>query len=162
MSGARVELEGLDRILSKLNAVRPEVKEAVKAVGLEVKGMLAKYPAQRHGQKMRIRSKRQLNYLRYAIRNEIIDVPYKRGVSAGSQTLGRRWTVGIEDDGLTAVVGNNVKYGPFVQDEKQQLAMHEGTGWTTVQDAEKEWKPEFAKRVRAAVRGALTHGRTRI
>jgi len=161
MSGARVELEGLERIIAKLNAVRPEIKEAVKAVGLEIKGVMAKYPAQRKGQKQEIKSKRQLNYLRYAIRNEIIDVPYRRGVSAGSQTLGRRWTVGIEDDGLTAVVGNNVKYGPFVQDEDSQLAMHEATGWMTVQQAEKEWKPEFAKRVRAAVRGALMHGRSR-
>lgn len=156
----RIELRGVERIMRKLNAVKPEVGEAVKAVGLEVKGMLAKYPRQRTGGRMQFKSLKQRRFVLYALRAGLIDVPYRRGQSAGSETLGRRWTIATKDEGLTAVVGNNVSYGPFVQDEDKQLPFHKITGWPTVQQAKKKWEPEFVKRVRQAVRGALEHGRT--
>jgi len=160
MAKNRIELKGLDRIMAKLNAVRPEVGEAVQAVALEVKGDLAKYPRQRKGGRMQFKSGKQRTFVLAAIKSGLIEVPYRRGASPGSETLSKRWTIQAKDDDLTAVVGNNSSYGPFVQDEKKQLPFHEITGWPTVQSVKKEWEPKFLDRVRKAVRGALNHGRT--
>jgi hypothetical protein len=71
-----------------------------------------------------------------------------------SETLGRKWTIKSRDGGMSAVVGNNVSYGIFVQGEKQ-AAFHARRGWkTTEQVADKEG-PRVREYIAEAIRRAL-------
>ena len=54
-----------------------------------------------------------------------------------SQTLGRKWTIGERDRGLTQVIGNNVSYGIYVQGEKQ-ARFHQARGWKTTETIARE------------------------
>jgi hypothetical protein len=72
-----------------------------------------------------------LIFLRHAFEEGLIDSPYRRGRSAGSEGLGRKWTVEFRDEGKTAVVGNNASYARFVQGQSDQALYHQTTGWTT-------------------------------
>lgn len=57
-----------------------------------------------------------------------------------SENLGKRWTTVIEThaDGLVGKVGNNASYGPLVQSERFQTAVHRRTGWMTDERALRE------------------------
>jgi len=48
-------------------------------------------------------------------------------------TLGRRWNTRVESgpSGLVGRVGNNVRYGPWVQASMFQTRFHAQTGWHT-------------------------------
>ena len=62
------------------------------------------------------------------------------GGSKTSETLGRKWTTSMRDDGLTGVAGNNVSYSPFVHDPLKQTWFHEATGWKTTEQVVDEEK----------------------
>lgn len=56
-----------------------------------------------------------------------------------SETLGRRWTHEVTENGRRGEVGNNAGYGPYVQSAEKQAAFHVQNGWVTdEQVAEKE------------------------
>lgn len=56
-----------------------------------------------------------------------------------SETLGRRWTHVVKNDGKRGEVGNNASYGPYVQSDERQAAFHKRRGWKTDKDvADKE------------------------
>ncbi len=59
-------------------------------------------------------------------------------------TLGRGWTA-PEITGMQVIVGNNVAYGPYVQDSDTQAWMHKGR-WQTVQDVAQK-RAEDVKRI---------------
>lgn len=48
-------------------------------------------------------------------------------------TLGKRWVTKItrSSGGLQGKIGNNAKYGPWVQSERFQTRFHRATGWPT-------------------------------
>ena len=73
-----------------------------------------------------------------------------------SETLGRKWTVQTRDGGMTAIVGNNVSYGPFVQDEDRQTSFHKRRGWKTTQKVAEEESREVTELVIKAVEDALS------
>lgn len=54
-----------------------------------------------------------------------------------SKMLGRQWTVAAIGN-FESVVGNNVPYGPYVQDETEQASFHKAHGWKTVQQVARE------------------------
>ena len=65
-------------------------------------------------------------------------MPYKR-----TMKLGQGWTSKIETNvggplGMRGVVGNVRSYGPFVQDENKQAAIHKGRWPTTASVATAE------------------------
>lgn len=51
-----------------------------------------------------------------------------------SETLGRRWTIGKSNGGLTASVGNNVSYAPFLHDGPSVAKWAPRRGWLTIQE----------------------------
>jgi hypothetical protein len=51
-----------------------------------------------------------------------------------SETLGRKWTIATRNNGLTAVLGNNVSYAPFLHDAPSAAKWALRRGWLTVQE----------------------------
>lgn len=136
---ANITLEGYEELVAKLTTLEQmkQMAKAVKAAATHVKGKIATYPPVRRGPQP-FKTDKSRRYFFWALRNGKIDVPYRRGASPGSETLGRKWTISAQDSGLTAVVGNNVSYGRLVQGESQ-TGYHKTTGWkTTEQVADEE------------------------
>jgi hypothetical protein len=123
--------------LASLEQVRPAMRATVLAGGEHLKGKIAIYPAQRHGAAIwsqdAEKRKKQLRGFFYHLRQGDIEVPYRRGQSASSQSLGRKWTAALGEtlpDGEQAVVGNNAPYASLVQGP-EQTRYHQLTGWIT-------------------------------
>lgn len=150
-----IHVRGLDRLLEKLNKLgrMDYAKKAIKDAGDHVKGKIAEYPPQRH-HKMRWKSEKQRRWFFAALRRGTITVPYRRG-QGRSEDLGGSWTVEIKDGGLTAVIGNNVSYGPLVQQEGKQYWMHKATGWKTTSKVLQDETAYVNEQVVKAVRDAL-------
>ena len=72
-----------------------------------------------------------------------------------SEMLGRKWTIAKKHGGLTVVIGNNVSYGPFVQDDERQAHFHRARGWQTTMKAAKEEGPKILEFIRDYLRRQL-------
>lgn len=148
-----ITMEGLEKILSRLDML-PTFRSGVTSGALYVKERIAIYPPRRHG-KQPPKTAKQRAFLIWAIRTGRIEVPYRRGQSSGSQTLGRRWTVRFDDQGKQGIIGNNVSYGPYVQGDQQSL-FHKTTGWKTTRQVARDEGPAVRKYVQDAIRNHLT------
>lgn len=129
---ATIEIKGLDKLERKLGAIRPALARGIKASTLHIKGQIAKYPPATSGNAPKQYTKGQWNTW------------YERGwgqkwaLSKGgwhgkkvSEMLGRKWTIKVVNKGMTGIVGNNVSYGPYVQDTERQAAPMKRIGWKT-------------------------------
>ena len=138
-----IRINGMDELMKKINNLEQMdgVKHAMRAAALHVKGKIAEYPPESD-----------------ANRAGRIPSWYERGwgtkwnLAGGgtggvktSETLGRRWTIGQRNNGLTQIIGNNASYGPAVQDERNQAAFHKQRGWKTIQDVAKDEADEVLK-----------------
>jgi hypothetical protein len=76
------------------------------------------------------------------LRNRMADYPPQRTGSSYRRTgtLGRRWTTRVEAlaTGARGRVGNNTRYGPFVQSSAFQATVHRGRWQTDRQVLEEE------------------------
>lgn len=135
-----VTIEGLDKLLKKLGRLGPRVyRPAIAEAGAHIKSAIATYPTRQLGRKQPPKTMRQFIFLVNAFREGLIDFPYRRGQSPGSEALGRKWTVEFRDEGKTAIVGNNASYARFMHDPDEQSHFHAEGGWkTTRQIAEEE------------------------
>ena len=137
MGSVASEFKGIDKLLAKLaklgktSALRP----ATQAAALHIKGKVDKYPPSTSANSPDNESGRW----------------YERGYGSKwrrkdgsvngrktSETLGRKWTTQIIAGGASAIVGNNVSYGPYVQDEEHQTSFHQARGWKTIQTISRE------------------------
>jgi hypothetical protein len=129
-----IEITGLGDILERLERLeRMEgVQAAVMAAGMHVKGVVDDYPPSSEANSPTQRRWYERGYgPRWRVKSGAVHG------SKTSQMLGRRWTV--RPLGATSVVvGNNVSYGPFVQDEEKQARFHKRRGWKTVQQVAKQ------------------------
>jgi hypothetical protein len=125
MPAANVEIKGLDKLvakitrLSELRALDRGLRKGAEHVAIKV----SKYPPETSANKP--------NGHWY----ERGYGPRWRGGTGGkrtSETLGRKWTVARQRM-LTWLVGNNVSYGKWVQDEDYQTWFHKRRGWPTTQ-----------------------------
>ena len=146
----RIEIEGLDRLLTKLDGLEnlTKIKPALKAAAVHVMGAIKPYPPK-------------------SIANSPSNPTgrwYERGFGTKtatgreyptSETLGRKWTVKSRDRGLTQVVGNNVSYGPYVQSAEKQAKIHEQRGWKTDQQVADEEADTVLKSVKREVNKIL-------
>ena len=145
-------IEGLAQLLVTVDELQDlvPVKAALRAGALHMRGAIAAMPpVSRRSQPLRTEKQRRGFFWR--LHHGLIDVPYRRGSSPGSETLTRRWTIGEEADGLRQVIGNNARYGRLVQDREQQTAYHRDTGWPTVQGVEETEGPKVLDLVKAYV-----------
>ena len=102
---ASIVIEGIDKLMAKLGsaAANDVLRPPMQRAVYRLQAGMAVYPQQRLGSR----------YIR-------------------TGTLGRRWTTKVEqsENGLTGKIGNNTSYGPFVQSQMFQAAVHKGR-WQT-------------------------------
>lgn len=139
MSDTAIKIEGLERLIGKVSDLRElkPIKDGLKLAAIHVKGAVSEYPPVKRPTRRQVYgfqffSTRQRRAFFAKLRAGEIEVPYIRGMSAGSESLGRKWTTKVT--GLQAEIGNNVSYGPLVQDREQQSLYHQWVGWSTIQD----------------------------
>ena len=141
MTVISIDAADLIRKITTLQQLR-HVKAAMKTAGLYLKGKASVYPASRSGPAIPSADKwgaKQRRGFFAKLRSGEIEVPYRRGSSAGSERLGAKWTVSTSNGGMTVTVGNDTSYGKLVQDPEDQTAYHAKTKWkTTTQIMEKE------------------------
>lgn len=154
-----LKIEGIEPLIRKLKRFGPTVyRPALMEGGTHIKSVFADYPPRRFG-KQPPKTMRQRIFLVNAIKEGLIDYPYRRGVSPSSEALGRRWTVEDRDKGLTVAIGNNASYVRWVHDAELQSEYHKLTGWKTdkqvAEEEAREVKEILARHIRAAIdRGA--------
>jgi len=127
----RVRLEGLDELLSKLDAAqrRDVLRSVVGVVAVRAKRMLARYPPSSEANNPANKRWYERGYGSRYRRND--------GRVTGrrtSQTLGRKWAVQMTS-ATRAVVGNNAAYARYVQGNRQEQAkIHKRRGWVNTGD----------------------------
>lgn len=126
-----VHITGLDTALHDVSPVRltGAIQAATFAIANDVVSRMARYPGQTHA-KQPFKSAKQRAFFFWALNKGIIEVPYRRGSSPGSETLGRRWHV--EHVGsMNARAVNTASYAPYVHGEGTQSAYMRAEGWLT-------------------------------
>ena len=144
-----LQIEGLKELIAALDRFPQEVQQGMQtgmSGGTEiVREGLAKYPARRLGVKVTFGSDRQRKGFFAKLHSGEIEVPYRRGMSPGSQRLGASWTKEVKTVGpaqIKGIVGTRASYAELVQGE-QQTGMHAGTGWPTVDQVLKEKRKQL-------------------
>lgn len=142
------EIRGLDKLLRKLNnlASLRAAKRGLKAAALHIKGKIAKYPPSTEAN-----IPMQPRWYERGYGSKWMTAKGLVHGSKTSETLGRRWTISERNAGLTQIVGNNVSYGPYVQDRDLQAKIHELNNWPTVQDVTEDESDTVLKFVKAEV-----------
>ena len=144
MANDRIVIEGLPELIKKIDNLQDmkRVNTAMRAAALHVKGKIAQYPPESEANRPK---ERGTWYERgYGTR-------WPGGGRKTSQTLGRKWTIASRDKGLTQIVGNNVTYGPYVQDEDMQAWFHKRRGWKTTQTVAEEEADTVVKFVKSEI-----------
>jgi hypothetical protein len=152
-----ITVHGMEAFLARLDRFKPAVRTALRAAAVHVKGKISVYPPKMAGRPMHFVSLKQRIAVMAMIRSGEIEVPYRRGQSPNSESLGRRWTIADQDDGLTQIVGNNASYGPWVQGE-QQAAYHKEGGWKTTEQVSDEERPYVVGQIHDAIMSQLLGG----
>lgn len=149
-----IHLEGMDELLNKLDSLAKmkRVQGAVKQAGVFLQGKLAEYPtvSRRPNPMIKLNDKARRGFF-YHLKHGDIEVPYRRGMSPGSQKLGQSWSVRTENSGFRAIIGTSVSYAKLVQDSAHQTSYHRGTGWITT----KQTKLLYGNQAVDYVRNAL-------
>lgn len=160
MADFSIEIKGLDEALKKLDGImadatlRPPMNDAVADVQKEVK----RYPPQYGGSPPfeGFKTDKQRRWFFWALREGKIQVPYKRGKAAG---LGGSWATEVQGfaGNITGVVGTNMPYAKYVQNELDQYYLHKGR-WTTVQDVANNQglRAKIVKRFQSAIDRVLS------
>lgn len=156
MADELLKIEGIQELMTLVKTIgdMKPVRDSIKVAAIHLKGKMAVYPAKKRPSLASVYGKQPLTIMAWgrpvtvlspfktakqhmyffaALRKGTLDVPYRRGESAGSETFGRRWNVQTENYGMRAVVGNNASYGPLLMDDEQQTLYAKAVGWKTVQ-----------------------------
>ena len=139
----------LKRKLAKLTDPRAIVP-TLEAAAVHVKGKIAKYPSSGNAHRPQpFKTEKSKRYFFWALSQGIIEVPYRRGQSPGSEDHGQSWTIKGMKNGMRQVIGSDTRYGPLLQGPGQQASYHQATGWKDTDTVAKEEEDEvlqFLKR----------------
>ena len=121
---AHLEIRGLEKVLARLDSAKLDgmMRDAMRGVVDELQAEMMVYPPPPPNSTYRRTDKLKQSWA-------------KRVTGSGRSWLG--------------VVGNRIKYAPYVQDENRQAAVHKRTGWQTVQSVakdKKDWCVNFIHR----------------
>jgi len=162
---ATIRIEGAEELIKKLNSIEKlnRVKSAIKQAGQLMKGYLQEYPTASHRPNWMLRgnSERAARMRRgffAKLKAGEIDVPYRRGQSAGSEKLGQSWTVRTDSQGFRALIGTGVSYARMVQDSARQTGYHRQTGWITTNQAVRLHGGEVTNLIETALRREVESG----
>jgi hypothetical protein len=159
---AETRMQGYEELLRKLETLGQlkQVGAAVKAGTAHLAGKMKVYPAQRRLTRQAVYgrsfvSDRQRRYFFYALKNGLIQVPYRRGQSPGSRNLKQTWTVTMSNNDLTGEAGTNTPYAPLVQGEGTQTKYHAAVGWKTEQTVLAEESDKVVGLIHDAIEQAI-------
>ena len=148
-----VKIEGLDAILKKIDSLgkpdvfRPPMQQSVNYIKRAIK----KYPPGSGAHRPQpFKTDKSRRWFFWALNEGEIKVPYRR-----TRSLGNKWTTTVSTDGRRGEIGNDVKYGPLVQDESRQTGYHKTTGWITIQTVAKREAPKIVAFFKAAYDAAV-------
>lgn len=153
MAEAYVEILGLDQLTAAIGllAAGLVLRETMEVATELVRTELAVYPPPPAGYRMVWRSDKQRRFFFAALRAGRIEVPYRR-----TGTLGRRWTTRVRAVGndLHGEVGNVTVYGPWVQADTAQAAVHRGR-WRTDEMVARQTEPRVQALFEARIQAAM-------
>ena len=147
-----IRLEGGDELVKKLTTLEQmnRVRAVIRQEGLWLAAKMRKYPAKVTTKNPLISTNERVRRgFFYHLKHGNITVPYKRGGGA-SERLGTRWTVETENQGWTAVIGNDASYAWLVQSE-EQTRQHKWSGWLTDKGAVNVYGPTVIANITAAL-----------
>lgn len=135
-----IKVAGIDKLLAKLtqfpDRIRANLRQAGHEAGTEIVETpgLGKYPPPYHAAQP-FKSEKQRRFFFWALGEGIIDVPYRRGQSPGSQRLGTQFYVQSEPGSqyVEVTIGNRAGYAPHVIGEDQSAYMA-GGGWRKLRE----------------------------
>lgn len=124
-------------VLSQSDRGRATLRSATMAGALTALSYIKPYPEANRPSRSSVygqtwKSAKQRRYFFFALRHGLIQVPYRRGISPGSQRLGRSWAAKQLTD-TSVAIGTNVTYARMVKDEGAQTKYMKAVGWTTIQ-----------------------------
>ena len=145
----KIQVIGLDKVMAKLNRFPREIarylgqagEEAAKRVILNTVG-LQRYPPGGPGAPQPFKSEKSRRYFFYALKAGLIEVPYRRGQSPGSERYGTQFYVKTE--GYTTEIGNRASYAWLLGGENQSAYMA-ARGWRKLVEVAKEKMSQITK-----------------
>ena len=146
-------VSGLDPIIAKLEGLDdPSVfRRPMNQSVLHLHNKVAAYPSGNQHRPQPFKTDKSRRYFFAALKRGEIEVPYRRGQSPMSETLGKKWTRRINQSDLSFIIGNNVSYGLYVQDRDNQAHIHKKIGWITIQDVVEQEEETVVRFVKAEV-----------
>ncbi|MBA4420264.1 MAG: hypothetical protein C0391_03880 [Anaerolinea sp.] len=155
-----IEVTGAKELVAKLGKMAGLTffKAALKAGGVYLKGKISIPPGVNRLSRAEVygdtwKGGAQRRFFFGALMAGIIDVPYVRNQSAGSQGLTKRWTVKASDGGMTVTVGNNAGYGALVHGEVGEQSRYlAAVGWRPASTVAEEEGPVIVRQIDEAVR----------
>lgn len=119
---------------------------ALDAGGLMMLSFIKPYPAANRPTRASVygsawASEKQRRWFFWALGKGLIDVPYRRGTSRGSERLSKSWSTKRET-GLALRIGTNVSYARWVKAEEQQSKYMKAVGWTTIEADIERGRPQ--------------------
>lgn len=127
-SESYIKLEGFEELVKRLDVpgFRTVAKAGIRAGGAHLKKKFAEYPPKANRRMWPYMTPKAKRYFWWALGQGIIEVPYRRGSSPGSEKMGANWTV-TTPNWYTATVGNKAKYAKYVMGDKEdQARYHQG------------------------------------
>lgn len=123
----RLDPGDVDRLLTTMAGTQ-HLRDGMEESLAILHGDIARYPRQRSGSRY-VRGRGMANS-----RGQVRRLT--------SQRLGTRWTTRVSTSGgeIKGEVGNNVTYGPYVQDAQRQARVHRGV-WQTDEDVMRRREP---------------------
>lgn len=128
-------IEGLEDAVRKMDKLRSleYLKAILKAAIVHLQGKIAKYPPSSEANAPS--SAPGSRWYERGMGTHYIRVrDGGHSIYRTSEMLGRSWTVGSENQGLTWYTGTRVSYARHVQDREKQAYFHKARGWITAQD----------------------------
>jgi phage gpG-like protein len=160
MTGVRIE--GLDDLLEKIDDLSKltKTKAAIRQAAIFLEGKVKEYPKQSsrpnpmlRGNSAKAQRMRAGFFAR--LQSGEIEVPYRRGLSPGSEKLGQSWNVRTEKQGFRAIIGTNASYAELVQSSAKQTSYHRHTGWITTKQVKLLYGKEAIRQIQQALRNEV-------
>lgn len=156
MSKATITIKGIPELQAKFERIEPAVKRGVQAAGQYVHGKAKIYPPSTPANAPRqfVSGGRNTWYERGWGSKWAIKAGGWHG-NKSSENLMAKWTFKTTNRGLTATIGNNASYAPYVQGADEQTRAMKVIGWKDVGTIAEEEAPRVENFIRGEIQKEL-------